>query len=275
MAINTLQIILNQAANALQLYPADSLWIKLIPAVISVFNELILFSDAKDVEERLAELETRVESMGIEQQQFSDLVNGLSPHEKYAFRNFLKHYCLEALPEVTDAMICALVDFVADKKSDIREEICEILKQFNAVDIESMRRIREIVLDEEITRRRRDETLAKIEEQKGRKWKDTVIYLPGRTILWEDFIAVRGCGTDADGKRKEWIPNVRELMTGQFTNSEEKEVVLSQFPRSVMKLQSLGVLIIYNTTLTGSSPMFNIEKFILTNYGVKILEYIS
>ena len=80
MSINTLQTILNQAANALQLYPADSLWIKLIPAVISVFNELILFSDAKDVEERLAELETRVESMGIEQQQFSDLVNGLSSH---------------------------------------------------------------------------------------------------------------------------------------------------------------------------------------------------
>lgn len=67
-----------------------------------------------------------------------------------------------------------------------------------------------------MTRRRRDEALAKIEEQKGRKWKDTVIYLPGRTILREDFIAVRGCRIDADGKTREWIPDVRELMTGQF-----------------------------------------------------------
>ena len=39
-----------------------------------------------------------------------------------------------------------------------------------------------------MTQRRRDEALAKIEEQRGRKWKDTVIYLPGRTILWEDFL---------------------------------------------------------------------------------------
>jgi len=39
-----------------------------------------------------------------------------------------------------------------------------------------------------MTQRRRDEALARIEEQRGRKWKDTVIYLPGRTILWEDFL---------------------------------------------------------------------------------------
>ena len=45
MSINTLQTILNQAANALQLYPADSLWIKLIPTVISVFNELIKYPE--------------------------------------------------------------------------------------------------------------------------------------------------------------------------------------------------------------------------------------
>lgn len=54
MSIDTFQMILNQMATALEHYPTNSLWIKAIPAVISVFNELIMFCDAHEVEERLS-----------------------------------------------------------------------------------------------------------------------------------------------------------------------------------------------------------------------------
>lgn len=275
MSIDTFQMILNQMAAAIEIYPTNSLWIKIIPVVISVFNELIMFCDAREVEERLADLEAKVEELEIGQEQFIDAVNVLNCHDKFAFRNYLKSYCLETLPEVTDAMIYALIDFAMGQKSGIKEEICEILKQFNAIDIKCMKRIKSIVNDEEITQKRRNEALAVIEDQKGKNWKDNVIYIPKQTVMWEDFIEYKGSRTDEKGKTSEWIPNVDELMLINYVNERKEEVVISQSSRSLIKLQNLGVLIIYNTMRLGDSSMFNIHKFILTNYGLKILEYIK
>lgn len=275
MSIDTFQMILNQMATAIDLYPSNSLWIKAIPAVISVFNELIMFCDAREVEERLSDLEAKVEELEISNDQFINFVNSLSYHDKYAFRNFLKSYCLETLPEVTDAMIYALIDFAMDQKSGIREEVCEILKQFNAIDIECMKRIKSIVNNEEITKKRRDEAIAVIENQKNKRWKDNVRYIPGKTVIWDDFIEYKGEEIDEIGNVTEWIPNLCDLMLGGFVNDEKEEVVLSQSSRSLIKLQNLGVLIIFNQMLLGDSPMFNIQKFTLTNYGLKLLEYLK
>lgn len=275
MSIDTFQMILNQVATVIDLYPTNSLWIKSISTVISVFNELIMFCDAGEVEDGLSDLETKVEELEISQEQFINSVNSMSYHDKYAFRNFLKSYCLETLPEVTDAMIYALIDFAIDQKSGIREEVCEILKQFNAIDIECMRRIKAIVNDEEITKKRRNEAITVIEEQKDKRWKDNVLYFPGKTVIWSDFLEYKGEEVDEAGNITEWIPNVSDLMLGSFVNDEKEEEVLSQSSRSLIKLQNLGVVIIFNQMLFGDSPMFNIQKFTLTNYGLKILEYIE
>lgn len=275
MSIDSFQMILNQIATAIEAYPTNSLWIKAIPTVISVFNELVMFCDAREVEKRLADLEKKVEELEIGHEQFIYSVNELSYHDKYAFRNFLKSYCLEALPEVTDAMIYALIDFAMDKKSGIREEVCEIIKQFNAIDIECMQRIKSIVNNKEITQKRRNEAMAIINDQKTKRWKDNVLYFPGKTVIWSDFVEYKGEEVDKTGNITEWIPNVSDLMLGSFVNDEKEEAVLSQSSRSLIKLQNLGVVIIFNQMFFGDSPMFNIQKFTLTNYGLKILEYIK
>lgn len=275
MSIDGCQMVLNQIAIALNAYPTDSLWIKVIPTVISVFNELIMFCGASEVEERLSDLEMKVEELGIQREQFVNSVNELNCHDKYAFRNFLKSYCLETLPEVTDAMIYALIDFAMDQKSGIREEVCEILRQFNAIDIECMRKIKTIVNDEEITEKREKEALAIIEEQSNKSFKDNVFYLPGKTVIWNDFTEYKGNKIDENGDKTEWIPNISELMAGSYVNDRKEKVFVSQASRSIIKLQNLGVLIIFNKMLLGDTPMFHINKIILTSYGLKILEYIQ
>lgn len=275
MSIDTFQMILNQMATAIDLYPTNSLWIKSISAVVSVFNELIMFCDAREVEERLSDLEAKVEGLGISQEQFINSVDSLSYHDKYAFRNFLKSYCLETLPEVTDAMIYALIDFAMNQKSGIREEVCEILKHFNAIDVECMRRIKSIVNNEEITKKRRDEAIALIENQKNKRWKDNVRYVPGKTVIWDDFIEYKGEEIDEIGNVTEWIPNICDLMLEEYVNEGKEEAVLSQSSRSLIKLQNMGVVMLFNQMLLGDSPMFNIQKITLTNYGLKILEYLK
>lgn len=275
MSIDTFQMILNQVATAIEAYPTNSLWIKVIPTVISVFNELIMFCDAREVEERLSALETKVEELEIDHERFIDSVNELSYHDKYAFRNFLKSYCLEALPEVTDAMIYALIDFAMDQKSGIREEVCEILRQFNAIDIECMRRIKIIVNEEEITKQREQEAISATKDNQSKKWGGHIFYYPGRTVVWSDFVRIKKQTVREEAASKEWIPNVSELMIMNFMRDDDEEVILSQEPRSIIKLQNLGVLSVYNNILISASPMFNVDRFILTNYGMKILEYIK
>lgn len=275
MSIDTFQMILNQMATAIDLYPTNSLWIKSISAVVSVFNELIMFCDAREVEERLSDLEAKVEKLGISQEQFINLVNKLNYHDKYVFRNFLKSYCLETLPEVTDVMIHALIDFAMNQKSGIREEVCEILKQFNAIDVECMRRIKSIVNNEEITKKRRDEAIALIENQKNKRWKENVRYVPGKTVIWDDFIEYKGEEIDEIGNVTEWIPNICDLMLEEYVNEGKEEAVLSQSSRSLIKLQNMGVVMLFNQMLLGDSPMFNIQKITLTNYGLKILKYLK
>lgn len=275
MSIDTFQMILNQMATAIEIYPTNSLWIKAIPAVISVFNELIMFCDAREVEERLSDLEAKVEELEISHEQFIESVNELSYHDKYAFRNFLKSYCLEALPEVTDTMIYALIDFAMDQKSGIREEVCEILKQFNAIDIECMKRIKSIVNNEEITKKREKEIIKRIESQQNQKYKDNIFYAPGKSVFWDDFTEYKGSTIDEEGVSKEWIPNVSNLMAGSYVNENKEKVILSQSSRSLIKLQNLGVLMIFNNFLLGDLPMYNIHIFSMTDYGMKILEYIK
>ena len=275
MHIDTLQMMLNQMATAIELYPTNSLWIKAIPTVISVFNELIMFFDAREVEERLSDLEAKVEELEIGHEEFIYSVNELSYHDKYVFRNFLKSYCLEALPEVTDAMIYALIDFAMDKKSGIREEVCEIIKQLNAIDINCLKKIKIIVNTEEITKQREQEANSITEDRKSKNWGGHIFYYPGRTVIWSDFVGIKKLTISEETSSKEWIPNVSELMIINFRKDDEEEVILSQEPRSIIKLQNLGVLAVYNNILISASPMFNIDRFILTNYGMKILEYIK
>lgn len=275
MSIDGCQMVLNQIAIALNAYPTDSLWIKVIPTVISVFNELIMFCGASEVEERLSALEAKVEELEIDHEQFINSVNELNYHDKYAFRNFLKSYCLETLPEVTDAMIYALIDFAMDKKSGIREEVCEILKQFNAIDIECMKRIKTIVNNEEITKKREKEIVERIESQQNQKFKDNIFYAPGKSVFWDDFTEYKRNRTDEEGVSKEWIPNVSSLMAGDYVNANKEKVIVSQPARSLIKLQNLGVLMIFNKFLFGDFPMFNIHIFSMTDYGMKILEYIK
>lgn len=275
MSIDTLQMILNQMATAIDAYPTNSLWIKVIPTVISVFNELIMFCDAREVEKRLSDLETKVEELEIGHEEFVYSVNELSYHDKYAFRNFLKSYCLETLPEVTDAMIYALIDFAMDKKSGIREEVCEILRQLNAIDINCLKKIKIIINTEEITKQREQEAISATKDNQSKKWGRHIFYYPGRTVIWSDFVRIKKQTIREDATSKEWVPNVSELMIMNYMRDNDEEVILSQEPRSIIKLQNLGVLSVYNNILISASPMFNIDRFILTNYGMKILEYIK
>lgn len=66
---------------------------------------------------------------------FAIKASELDEHGTYVFRNNLKHLCLAALPETVHSLNGALIDFIMSEDREMSEEVCEIILQLNAKDI--------------------------------------------------------------------------------------------------------------------------------------------
>lgn len=264
--LEVIQPLLNQIGNALNLYPADSLLIKSIPVIISVFNELITFTDGKIVEERLKQLEEGIEKLGYEVEEFKQSVENLDEHNQFVLRRYVKDYCLAALPETIQMRILAIIEFVMSQEHDFSEEICEITAELNRTDLEVLDRIFSIVTNKELVRKRGQEARDKINNSTG-KIKDRVYYLPKQTVLWEDFTNIR------EGEAPASFCN---LLNYHIADSEGKDNFnYAMECRSLLKLQSLGVITIDSQPLWGPTPVNNVCQFHLTVFGVKLMEYVE
>lgn len=98
-----------------------------------------------------------------------------------------------------------------------------------------------------------------------------IIYQDGNTIRWSDFSTFL-FGSD--------IKDMGQLLNRQcIAQTNEGEEIFTIEPafiaRSIIKLQSLGVLQYdFITTLGNTSPN-NIDRFHITFFGQKVLEYID
>lgn len=263
--IEKIQPLLNTIGTALSLYPADSLAIKSISVVISVFNEIITFTDGRIAEERLRLLEEKIAELGIELAEFKQNVEKLDEHNQFVLRRHVKSYCVEALPETIEMRALAMIDFVMSEEHDFPEEICEIVEQLNRTDLEVLTRILQIVTNKELVEKRRQEAVQKKKEQTG-TYKDRVYYLPGMTILWQDFLNVQ------DGEK---TLDFSYLLTHYGKDEAGNDYYkYAMYCRSILKLQKLGVIDIDSMPLLGPSPVNNVCQFHLSIFGVELLKYL-
>jgi hypothetical protein len=101
-----------------------------------------------------------------------------------------------------------------------------------------------------------------------------IIYPNGNTIFWKHFISFV-LNTQEPIVRDMGLLYNRELFVKTEDGTQSKSIMLSYIPRSIIKLQSLGVLQYdFITTLGTSSPTY-IDRFHITFFGQKILEYID
>lgn len=260
------QKLLNQVGSILSVYPTNNLFIKSIPVIISVFNELITFTDGQIVEERLQELENMIKEMQIDLKHFKEKVEHLEIHDQFVLRNNVKDLCLSALPETTEIRAMVIIEFVMGTQHELGEEICEIATQLNKNDMDVLFRIYDIVNDEAITKRRKTQAQEKIEKNKGERWKDRIFYVPEKTVLWADFL-----GQDTDD-----VPQFSDMIIQHWkTANGDEDYSFAMMCRALLKLQRLGVIDIDTQMLMGDSPINNIQQFHLTVFGDKLLEYVA
>jgi len=112
-----------------------------IPLIGSILKEVLEYSDDMYLNTRLEKLEDQLKLINKYESFLRELTN-LSEHRYFTFRTNLKFLLTTALPEITDSFISALIESVVGGQQNMAEEICEILRQLNANDIETLKMLK-------------------------------------------------------------------------------------------------------------------------------------
>lgn len=243
-----------------------------IPIMTSVANELFSFFDSKSTEKRLCGMENELNKQGIEIQDFAERISKLEEHEQYVLRNNVKYLCLAAQPETTDMLNKAIIECVMSESFGLTEHACEILQQCNSDDIFLLELIKKFQMNG--SKKEYKEKFSKAKEEKDSGgWQDrNVFYGEDTTIFWSDFLKELNFPSVDLGELLSLKFKAKDE-NGQFYGDEID--YLAHLGKSIVKLQNLSVLQCdYRTTLGTTSPS-NVERFHLTLFGKKLLEYIE
>lgn len=219
----------------------------LIPITSGVYNEVCGWMDAKSTEKRLHQLEVALQELGISIDSFREGVDKLEEHDQYVARNNIKHLCVSALPEVTDMLIDSIIDYIMNDEQphEMQEEILEILRDFNANDIQLM---------------------GLIKNYREKQLENDKKVMP---ITWDEF------ANHCLGISNSTPIDAAELMDNRIVAEDgSEEYKFAYYVRSLLKMQRLGVVNIYVPTTLGNISQNSIEKFAVTVFGEKLLEHI-
>ena len=255
-----------------------------IPVVASVSNELCAYFDAKSVENRLLQLQQRIEEDAIAIEDLKRMVNALNEHSQYVVRNNLKHLCLSALPETTDVLIRCLISYIKEDNRDMDEEICEIICSCNANDIELLQLIKQYIFEgprdrhREMIKKGLDDAEEKEDQTENSsvgmgkayhpiRWKDRNIIYGNDTIFWKDF---------TDYFQLQNVSDMGKILNlpGRSENGEET-YAWAYMARSLLKFQSQGVVQLEFVSSLGTISQNNIDRFHITLFGQALLNYVE
>lgn len=244
-----------------------------IPVISSVTNELFAYFDAKSIEKRLKGLQDELIKQNIRIEDFAQRISELTEHERYVVRNNIRHLCLSAQPETTDMLNKAIIEYIMNESFGLAEHACEILQQCNSDDIFFLKFVKNFLMNKPKDEYRRLKDSALANENSGGFQDRIVLFGEDTTVIWKDFVEplhLKSFEHDLGAFLS--IPFQAEL-NGEALGGEI--TYLAQFAKSIVKLQNLSVLQCeYHTTL-GTISLGNIERFHITLFGKKLLEYIE
>lgn len=244
-----------------------------IPVIVSVSNELFSYFDSKSTEKRLLQLQNAVEHSGVEINAFAKQIAQLDEHGQYVVRNTIKHLCLCAQPEVTETLNKAIVDLIMNEPYGMPEHICEILQQCNADDIALLRHIKWFILNGDKSTYHQKLLEAQNDAKSGSIHDRSYFHGEENTIFWRDFTRFLSLGENA--------PDMSIFLNRTFAQKspdgtlKEEITDFAYIARSITKLQHLSVLQCDFIPTMGTTSLNHIERFHITFFGQKLLEYID
>lgn len=237
-----------------------------IPIINSVVMEVLNYFDDKSIEKRFKLLQDELVKKEIDIEKLQDKIKSMNEHQIYVLRNNLKHLCISALPETVDAFIKALIDTIVGENQEMSEEICEIIRQFNANDISLLK-----IIKDYLANGTRSAHQFKIQEyfkdqKEDKTFKDRNVIYSENTIMWDDFTNMCNLNVNEMGRMLNQV--------GIKENGEE-DLTWTYLVRSLLKMQGLGILQTEYIATMGTISPNSVERIHITLFGQEILKYIE
>ncbi|NEX02328.1 hypothetical protein SAMN04487829_1954 [Pseudobutyrivibrio sp. NOR37] len=241
-----------------------------VSLITGLINELIVCHDAEQLEKRLNMLEDEIKRRDVMLESLQNRIDELEEHSYYVLRNNIRCFCSSSYPEVAEIYSKCIVDYLINQNHDMEEEICEILQQCNSNDIQLMNLVKEFIYSgsHEEAEEEKKKIIKDVEDINSgvKKYRDRSIIYGEYTIFWKDFM------------KENHVRNVEDMtmMLNNQLMADGKDLVYdwAYLSRAIVKLSNLGVLQLEYRNKLGTNSPFNIDRFHVTLFGRKLLEYL-
>ncbi len=241
-----------------------------VSIITGIVNELIGYQEASVLEKRLNMLENEIHRRDIEIDRLKEIITELDENAQFVLRNNIKYFCLSALPDTTDAYCKCIVTYLLEDNHDMEEELCELLQQCNSNDVHLLQMIKKFpslgvnkayeLEKKKIIKQYEDH------EKNPSIYRDRSYIFDENTIFWQDFMEAFHVNN---------VNDMTVMLNRCLVNDKNERVYdWAYLARSVVKLQGLGILQIDYRTMLGTNSLYNIDRFHLTLFGQKLIQYI-
>lgn len=258
-----------------------------ITIITFVIKQIINYVSGDDLVKRINKIEKQLNNKKIDMEEFRKKITNLTEHNMYVARNNLRNILLNCIPDTVDIYISIWIDLIMSDTNSTNEDLCEILSELNKHDLLLLEMIKNFMkygekkyyiyseLDKrsrlEEKRRENEEIKEYNSKTKGIKkldfnFSDRDMRIGNKTIFWKDFSEYYNIKVEEMGYM---------ILDKGINENGEKTMNWAFYVRSFIKLDRLGVLQLDYYSTLGTVNSLNIERFHVTLFGEKLLEYIS
>lgn len=247
-----------------------------------VVRQIIGYASPNDIKKRMKKIEKKLQKKKITVDEFKTKVLKMSEHSTYVARNNLNYILLNCIPETVDLYIELWIDFIMSDDNSPYEELCEILNSMNKNDLVLLEMIKSFIKYGDksyyLERKTKNEDQSKKQKEYDNNnqlesrshyvrtfWRDRDLLVDGQTFFWKDFSSHYELNVNEMGHMI--------LKNGTLNNGQET-MIWAYYVRSFIKLDKLGILQLDYSSTLGTINSLNIDRFHVTLFGMKLLDYI-
>ena len=266
-----------------------------VPLIVFGVNRVINYVTKDDIIDRIRKIEKRLKENKIDINEFKEKMNSLNEHERYVVSNNLNNILLNCIPETVEIYISVFIDYIMSKESMFEEELFEIISSLNVSDLKVLKNIKDYmnngirkdyqksILRENYIRKLNEEVeynneVARkenkiLDQEKTHKIKyidDMPKFFENNerygeyTIFWKDFTETIGLDSNI---------TISKLLLFDYYDSDYSK--WTYMARAFINLERHGVIEMECATTLGNINSLNVQRFHLTNYGLKLLSYLD
>lgn len=117
-----------------------------VPLITFAVKRVCGLMSPDDIVKRIKKIEKKLEDNKVSVGEFKRQISKLCDHDRYVVSNNLNKILIDSIPEIVDVYISLFIEMIMNENQRTQyEELCEIISQLNANDINTLSMIKDYI----------------------------------------------------------------------------------------------------------------------------------